>query len=71
MIAKAKSLNKTNREILIAYLHLLHMQEYLHRASALQAHWVRAEHCAHWVGAYECVGMDRAVRLLRGAGMDT
>lgn len=57
MIEKAKDLNNRNREILLAYLHLLHMQERLLIAHAwdwayrnFQAHWVLPPNRYHWVG---------------------
>lgn len=57
MIEQAKNLSEINKEILIAYLHFLHMNEHLHRVRPwdwvyrnIQAHWVRAEVQAHWVG---------------------
>lgn len=51
----AQALNPINREILLAYLHLLHFQERLTFARrawvyrAIQAHWLRAPHLAHWL----------------------
>lgn len=57
MIEKAKNLNPINREIFLAYLHALHMQERLSLAHSwdwayrtIQAHWVLPQSRYHWVG---------------------
>lgn len=57
MIENAKNLSPENREILLAYLHLLHMQERLLLAHSwdwayrtIQAHWVLPEIRYHWAG---------------------
>lgn len=57
MIGRAKNLSDTNKEILIAYLHFLHMTEHLKRPRrwdwayrTIQAHWVGSSPRQHWVG---------------------
>ncbi len=58
MIGQAAKLSAVSKEILIAYLHFLHMIEHLGRAGVrtwpyrtMQAHWIGAAPRAHWVGA--------------------
>lgn len=56
-IKEAKDLNENNKEILIAFLHFLHMTEHLQRQRRwdwayrnIQAHWAGAYPRHHWVG---------------------
>lgn len=59
MIRTAKHLNPGNQEILLAYLHFLHMTEHLPHTRVrardwayrtITVHWVRPVQRAHWVG---------------------
>lgn len=48
-IKTAKELNDNNKEIMIAYLHFLHMVEHLERTRRIKAHWVGAYPRQHWI----------------------
>lgn len=57
MIEKAKKLNEINRQVLLSYLHFLHMVEHMQTARLwdrayrnIPAHWVGAYPRQHWVG---------------------
>ena len=49
-IQTARELSENNKEILIAYLHFLHMIEHLERPRRWD--WAYRNIQAHWVGAY-------------------
>lgn len=52
MIGRAKNLSETNKEILIAYLHFLHMTEHLPHTRKRRWDWAYRNIQAHWAGAY-------------------
>lgn len=49
---RARNLNAVNKEILLAYLHFLHMTEHLPYTRTRRWDWVYRNIQAHWVGAY-------------------
>lgn len=51
MIGRAKKLSGKNKDVLIAYLHFLHLVEHLGNARSIKAHWVNPDRRFHWAGA--------------------